>query len=137
MFPQFTMEYPMSRAPLTALPFLCVAIAMLAIAPLRAAEAGDAVNGEKQFKSRCAACHAMDKNKIGPQLAGVSGRKAGTVAEFKYSAGLAASGIVWDDGKLDEWLAGPRKMVPSAKMAITVPDAATRSDIITYLKTQK
>ncbi|MDF3023313.1 MAG: cycA [Alphaproteobacteria bacterium] len=127
----------MSRTPLPAFAALAVAIAILAVAPARAADAGDAANGEKQFKSRCVACHAMDKNKTGPQLAGVSGRKAGGVTEFKYSPALAASGIVWDDEKLDAWLAAPQKMVPGAKMVIAVPDAKTRADIIAYLKTQK
>lgn len=101
------------------------------------ADEGNAEAGAAAFKTRCMACHAVDKDKIGPHLAGVYGRKAGTVEGYKYSDALAASGIVWDDKKLDEWLAGPQKMVPGQKMNISVPDSKTRADIIAHLKTQK
>lgn len=115
-----------------------LALFILLLLPVTAhADDGNAEAGATAFKSRCMACHTMDKNKIGPQLAGVYGRKAGTVEGFKYSDALAASGIVWDDKKLDEWLAAPQKMVPGQKMNISVPDAKTRADIIAHLKTQK
>src|SRR5260370_37561643 len=68
---------------------------------------GDAVRGKAVFEKRCTGCHAMDADREGPRLAGVFGRKAGSVAEFTYSAGLKNSGITWTDATLERWLSDP------------------------------
>ena len=66
--------------------------------------AQDVDNGAKIFK-KCMACHAIDdKNKIGPSLKGIVGRKAATVEGFKYSDAMlakGAEGVVWDEATLD------------------------------------
>jgi cytochrome c len=98
---------------------------------------GDAANGAKLF-SRCSVCHsATGQNKIGPTLAGVYGRKAGSLEGFKYSKALLASGLTWDDDTLDRFLAGPSKLVPGTAMVINLPKAEDRADMIAYLKTLK
>ncbi len=99
--------------------------------------AGDAAQGEKVF-NRCKACHAVEagKNKIGPSLAGLFGRKAGTVDGFtKYSDALKGSKIVWDDGTLAAYLADPKKTVPGTKMVFAgLKKDADIEDVIAYLK---
>ncbi len=99
--------------------------------------AGDAAKGKKVY-NKCKTCHALaaGKNKIGPSLAGIFGRKAGTVEGFKkYSKAMKASGVVWDENNMVAFLAKPKKMMPGNKM--TFPGLKKEADIanlIAYLK---
>jgi cytochrome c len=95
---------------------------------------GDPVRGKAVFEKRCTGCHAMEVNREGPRLAGVFGRKAGSVAGFTYSARLKKSGITWDDATLEKWLSDPDLMVPDNDMSIGVRKAAERQDLIAFLK---
>lgn len=99
-----------------------------------AAKAGS--NGKILFL-RCSACHALEPdagNKVGPNLAGVIGRKAGAVAGFAYSAPMKASGLTWSREELDRFLESPTKVVPGTKMAFAgIPDAAQRRAVIDYI----
>lgn len=96
---------------------------------------GDAAHGKTLF-SRCSTCHTVtNQNKVGPTLAGVVGRKAGTVEGARYSKALPASGIVWDDQNLDSFLTDPAKLVPGTTMMVKLPNPQDRADIIAYLKT--
>jgi len=95
---------------------------------------GDPTKGKMLF-SRCSGCHTVtDQNRAGPHLSGVFGRTAGTVQGARYSKALIASGIVWNDQTLDNFLAGPTKAVPGSTMPVSVPNAQDRADIIAYLK---
>jgi cytochrome c len=90
--------------------------------------------------AQCAACHAVEPGKhgIGPSLHGVYGTKAGEIPGFAFSEKLKASGLTWDDATLDQWLAGPMKMVPGTKMSYAgLSDPAKRAEIIAYMKTLK
>ena len=95
---------------------------------------GDAARGKVVFEKRCTGCHAMDGDREGPRLAGVFGRKAGSVAGFDYSAGLKNSGITWDEATLEKWLRDPDMVVPDTKMDFHVPKAQERADLIAYFK---
>jgi len=96
---------------------------------------GDAAHGKTLF-ARCTVCHAATaENKVGPGLAGVFGRKAGTVPNFHYSKAMVAYAKVWDGQTLESYLAAPGKAVPGTTMMIGVPGASDRADIIAYLKT--
>jgi cytochrome c len=95
---------------------------------------GDAARGKMVFEKRCMGCHTMEVDREGPRLAGVFGRKAGSVAGFSYSAGLRKSGITWDEASLERWLTDPDMMVPDNNMSIGVPRAQERSDLIAYFK---
>ena len=97
---------------------------------------GDAARGKAVFEKRCTGCHALDANREGPRLSDVYGRKAGRVAEFKYSDGLKNSGITWTDATLEKWLTDPDLMVKDNQMSFSVPKAQERLDIIAFLKQQ-
>ncbi|HZS81427.1 MAG TPA: cytochrome c family protein [Stellaceae bacterium] len=96
--------------------------------------------GEQVFKRNCALCHSTEpaKNKIGPTLAGILGRKAGTVPNFVYSESNRTSGITWNAESLDQYLIDPRKFLPGTKMVFTgLRSADDRRALIEYLATQK
>lgn len=95
----------------------------------------DATAGRQVFETTCNGCHALDRNKVGPALGGVFGRKAGSVPGYAYSAALAHADIVWSAETLDQWLAGPKHFVPGAQMPLSLPDKLRRQDVIAYLKT--
>jgi cytochrome c len=95
---------------------------------------GDAARGKLVFDKRCTGCHSMEISGEGPKLAGVYGRKAGSVPGFDYSQGLKNSGITWNDATLDKWLSGPDLLVPDARMDFYVPKAGERRDLIAYFK---
>ncbi len=94
----------------------------------------DPRRGQELFAERCAACHALDRNKAGPLLGGVFGRNAGSIPGYNYSAALRASGLTWATDNLDRWLSDPREFVPGARMPIKTLDPMMRRDIIAYLQ---
>jgi len=95
---------------------------------------GDAVRGKAVFEKRCTGCHAMEADRKGPHLAGVFGRKAGSVAGFTYSAGLKNLGVTWNDATLEKWLSDPDMVVKDNNMSFSVPKAEERRDLIAFLK---
>jgi len=94
-------------------------------------------SGEALFRRQCAACHttkATEPQRQGPALSGIVGRKVGTVAGFRYSAGFAKADWVWDTERLDSWLVDPQAMIPGAIMPYKEARREVRSAIIDYLK---
>ncbi len=99
------------------LSFLVAGTALLV--SVGAAAAQDAAAGEKVFLAKCKVCHMPPeaaKNLVGPSLAGVVGRKAGTVSGYHYSDANEKSGITWDEPTLKEYLKDPKAKVPGTKM---------------------
>jgi cytochrome c len=108
------------------------------VASVGVAAAQDAAAGEKVFLSKCKICHMPPeaaKNLVGPSLAGVVGRKAGTVPGYHYSDANEKSGITWDEAELKKYLKDPKGVVPGTKMVF--PGLQSEQDIdnvIAYLK---
>jgi cytochrome c len=98
-----------------------------------------APTGQQVFEQRCTVCHSLQPapGKMGPPLAGVAGRKAGTAPGFAYSAAMKASGITWTPAELDAFIKAPGKKVPGTKMLLGAPDAEQRAAVIQYLSTVK
>jgi cytochrome c len=95
---------------------------------------GDATKGAILYQGRCGGCHSLDENRIGPAHRGVVGRKAGSMNDFKYSAALQKSKVIWSEKTLDQWLANPERVIPGQQMFFAVAEAKDRADIIAYLK---
>lgn len=112
----------------------CLGVAALGFAaPARAA--GDPAKGKIVF-ARCAVCHDVKPGvkKIGPSLAGIFGREAGSMPGFAYSAAMKASKIVWTPRTLDTYLVRPAKSVPGTKMIFMgLPNPTDRANVIAYL----
>ena len=105
-----------------------------------ASYAQDADKGAKVF-NKCMACHAVDdKNKIGPSLKGIVGRKAATVEGFKYSDAMlakGAEGVVWDEATLATYLPDPKAFVPGTRMSFPgLKNPEDVANIIAFLKTK-
>ncbi len=109
---------------------------------------GDAAAGEKVFK-KCAACHTIGegaKNRVGPVLTGVVGRKTASFEGYKYSKSMTAlgeTGMVWDEESIAEFLTNPKKYLRAklddkkakTKMSFRLKKEDDRANIIAYLKT--
>lgn len=96
--------------------------------------------GQALFKVQCGACHSNlpGKNRLAPTVAGVSGRKAGSVTSYTYSAAMKNSKLKWDKANLDRFLASPRQTIPGTKMMYAgQKDPAKRSALVAYLLTLK
>ena len=94
----------------------------------------DAAAGGRLFAEDCGSCHALDHARIGPPLAGVVGRRVGSVPGYPYSKALEFAGYSWDEARLDRWLADPQAELPGAQMPMKVTVPQARRDIIAYLK---
>lgn len=94
----------------------------------------DAVRGREAFEKRCSGCHGLDQAKEGPPLRGVYQRKAGSVKDFPYSDALKKAEWLWDEQKLDRWLADPEQLAPGNEMAFRLDQAQERRDIVAWLK---
>jgi cytochrome c len=95
--------------------------------------------GKAAFNNHCRTCHSWkkDDNRLGPNLHGIVGRKAGAAEGFGYSEALKKSGITWDESSLDKFIANPNGLIPNNNMKpfTGIADAGTRQQIIEFLKT--
>ncbi|WP_296099323.1 cytochrome c family protein [uncultured Agrobacterium sp.] len=121
---------------------LSAAAFLLTLSVASVSAEGDPVEGERAF-GKCASCHNIDnpRTRLGPHLMGVVGRRAGSVADYpNYSQAMkdaGASGLVWDEAALREFLSSPKKKVPGTFMRFFGLWSATEIDnIIAYLKTK-
>ena len=84
---------------------------------------------------RCAACHSLDRDRVGPRHCGIFGRRAGSVPGFAYSEAMRASGIVWNRESLDTFLADPLGTVPGTFMTYAgIPDPEERAQLLAFLE---
>jgi cytochrome c2 len=121
-----------------------LALAAVLVTPAFAAEKADVEAGKSAFTSKCGICHATSKEPggpiMGPNLAGLIGRKAAGEKEFTmYTPALTAFGEKqkWNARTLDEFLKAPFEAVPGTTMPMPLPDDKERADVIAYLSTLK
>lgn len=114
-----------------------MAVALLSLIPATSAAAAEASPGAAELQ-KCKICHSLDKggaNRVGPNLFGIFGRKAGAVDGFNYSDAMKRSGIVWDEQTLAEYLRDPKDSLPGTRMSFPgIKDAAAMSDLLRQLK---
>lgn len=116
---------------------LALGAGLVVAAPARAQ---DAAAGKTVFRQICSICHdtVAGRNRVGPSLFGIVGRKTGEEPGFHYSAANKNANITWDEATLDKYLENPRKVVPGTIMAYAgLKDAKKRADLIAYLATLK
>ena len=112
---------------------------ILSVTAIRPVAAADVEAGKADFK-KCALCHTAEagKNKIGPSLFGVVGRKSASLDDFNYSEAMKKFDQTWDAETLDKYLTDPRAVVPNTKMIFAgIKDEKERQDVIAYLETLK
>ena len=117
-----------------------LAASLIAIAFSCPAMAGEDVSaGEVIYQAQCSACHSNHAgvNGIGPSLAGVGGRKAGSLQGFHFTPALQGSGLTWRADTFIQFLTDPTKLVPGTAMTVIVPDATSRANLFAYLATLK
>lgn len=117
-------------------PRILAACALLPLAsPVFAA--GDPEKGAQRYRV-CAGCHSLEpgRHSAGPSLAGIFGRKAGTVESFtRYSKALEQATIVWDETTLDAWISNPDALIPGNFMPFPgISDPNARADLVAFLK---
>ena len=95
----------------------------------------DVEKGKALFE-QCAACHSLDGtgDYDGPTLKGVIGRKAGSLEDYRYSAAMKRSEVVWDAATVDKYVADPQAFIPGNRMAFAgISDKTQREDLIAFL----
>src|SRR6202140_5031893 len=98
---------------------LSVLVVIASSATATAALAQDVAAGKTSF-NKCMACHAIGegaKNKVGPELNGIDGRKSGTAEGYSYSDANKNSGITWNEAQFKEYIRDPKAKIPGTKMA--------------------
>jgi cytochrome c len=112
---------------------------LLAITAAGSAGAADIEAGKETFK-KCALCHTNEpgKNKVGPSLFGIVGRKSASLANYNYSDAMKNFKHTWDPHTLDIYLTDPHAEVPGTKMIFPgIKDKSERENLIAYLETLK
>ncbi len=109
----------------------------LAALPWGSVHADPAMRGKLLFL-QCASCHNIAPGasaKIGPNLYGVVGRKAGSLPGYAYSPAMSAQTFIWDEHMLDRWLTKPTDVVPGTAMGFGgIAKDTDRAAIIAYLR---
>jgi cytochrome c len=106
-------EHPMQKLTLSALAVI------VSSATASAALAQDVAAGKTSF-NKCLACHAIGdgaKNKVGPELNGLNGRKSGTAPDYSYSDANKNSGITWSEAEFKDYIKDPKAKIPGTKMS--------------------
>jgi cytochrome c len=120
---------------------LAASLASLAASPALAASAA---HGAEIFKGTCGVCHLAQPNpaisdlamRIGPNLWGVVGRKAGITNHFHYSAAMRGSGVTWTPQVLRVYIHEPQKTIPNIRMSFMgLKNLTDVDDVIAYLQT--
>ena len=107
------------------------------VASTAAASAQDVAAGEQSFK-KCLPCHSVGegaKNKVGPELNGLDGRKSGNAEGFNYTEANKNSGITWSESVFKEYIKDPRAKIPGTKMVFAgIKNEEEVNNLWAYLK---
>jgi cytochrome c len=78
----------------------------------------DVASGQLVFNNACRTCHTTKEgdNRLGPNLYKIVGRKAGSLQNYGYSSAMKGADFIWDEEKLDRFIANPEQTVPGNNM---------------------
>lgn len=111
----------------------CAAYMMLSASPSTTQE----TPGQLVFNNACRTCHTTKEgdNRLGPNLYKVVGRKAGSLQSYGYSSAMKGAGFVWDEAKLDQFIANPEQVVPGNNMKpfSGLASADDRAKVVAFL----
>jgi cytochrome c len=84
----------------------------------QASQGTEGVSGQQAFNNACRTCHMVREgdNRLGPNLHGIVGRKAGSLPDYGFSSAMKEAGFIWDEEKLDRFIANPDEVVPGNSM---------------------
>ena len=110
---------------------------LMLVVAVSAAAAQDLSAGETSFK-KCLPCHDIGedaKNKVGPELNGLDGRKSGAAADYNYTDANKNSGLVWSEATFKDYIKDPRAKIPGTKMIFPgIKNEKEVGDLWAYLK---
>lgn len=99
----------------------------------------DLAAGQRTFAQRCASCHQIGpyaRAGFAPQLNGIVGRKAGSTADFRYSAAMKGSGLIWTEQNLRAFIRDPQEVVPGTSMRFWgLSDEQQLASLVAWLRT--
>jgi cytochrome c len=111
--------------------------AVVILAATGSASAQDLAAGEQSFK-KCLPCHSVGadaKNKVGPVLNGLEGRKSGSIEGYNYTDANKNSGITWNEDTFKEYITDPRAKIPGTKMVFAgIKSENEKAALWAYLK---
>ncbi|WP_371260534.1 cytochrome c family protein [Bradyrhizobium sp. Ec3.3] len=98
----------------------------------------DAASGQRAFNNACRTCHTIKDgdNRLGPHLYRIVGRKAGSLPDYNYSSAMKGADLVWDEDKLERFIANPDELIPgnSMKPYSGLASADDRARIVSFLR---
>ena len=116
---------------------LLVLASLALAATLGSAKAQDLAAGEQSFR-KCSPCHSVGddaRNKVGPVLNGLEGRRSGTIPEYSYSEANKKANITWSDAAFKDYIQNPMAKMPGTKMAFAgIRNEKEIADLWAYLK---
>jgi cytochrome c len=118
---------------------ICIVYVMLpaSLSAPQQHQEGDATSGQLIFNNACRTCHTIREgdNRLGPNLYKIVGRKAGSLQNYGYSSAMKGADFVWDEAKLDRFIANPEQTVPGNNMKpfSGLASADDRDKVIAFL----
>jgi len=107
----------------------------------QASQGMEGVSGQQAFNNACRTCHVVKEgdNRLGPNLHKIVGRKAGSLPDYAFSNAMKEADFVWDEGKLDRFIARPDEVVPGNNMKPFggLSSSDDRKKIIVFLAQQQ
>ena len=103
----------------------------------QASQGTEGVSGQQAFNNACRTCHIVREgdNRLGPNLHKIVGRKAGSLPDYAFSSAMKEAGFIWDEEKLDRFIANPDEVVPgnSMKPYAGLTSSDDRAKIVAFL----
>lgn len=97
----------------------------------------EAASEQQAFNNVCRTCHTIENgdNRLGPNLYNIIGRKAGSLRDYNYSSAMKSAGFIWDEKKLEHFIASPDEVVPGNNMKpySGLASAEDRKKVVSFL----